>query len=63
MRVLQHGRTYQSIKEIRDIVSDEPFEKGTVFKVINEKGSGYILEDVDSEKYVLIDFKQSDYLR
>lgn len=63
MKILLKDKTYQSNHIIRDIVSNEIFPAGSVFRVINDKHSNYIVEDVESGKYILIDYKQTSFLR
>lgn len=63
MKVLLKDKTYQSNHIIRDIVSNETYPVGSIFRVINNQHSKYIVEDVESGKYILIDYKQTSFLR
>lgn len=63
MKVLTFGKTYKLTNDIVDIINKQEYKKGSIVRVIDEKGSGYILEDISSTNLILIDYKQSKYLK
>ena len=63
MKVLTFGKTYKLTNDIVDIINKQEYKKGSIVRVIDEKGSGYILEDVTSNNLILIDYQQSNYLK
>lgn len=63
MKVLTFGKTYKLTNNIVDIINKQEYKKGSIVRVIDEKGSGYILEDISSTNLILIDYQQSKYLK
>lgn len=63
MKVLTFGKTYKLTNDIVDIINKQKYKKGSIVRVIDEKGSGYILEDISSTNLILIDYQQSKYLK
>mgnify|MGYP007135826333 FL=1 len=63
MKVLTFGKTYKLTNDIVDIINKQEYKKGSIVRVIDEKGSGYILEDIVSNNLILIDYQQSKYLK
>lgn len=63
MKVLTFGKTYKLTNNIVDIINKQEYKKGSIVRVIDEKGSGYILEDISSNNLILIDYQQSKYLK
>lgn len=63
MKVLTFGKTYKLTNDIVDIINKQEFKKGSIVRVIDEKDSGYILEDISSTNLILIDYQQSKYLK
>lgn len=63
MKVLQIGKTYQALRTITDLITHESFNKGCVFRVIDEKASGYLLEEVKSHKIIVVSAMETNYLR
>lgn len=63
MKVLTFGKTYKLTNDIVDIINKQEYKKGSIVRVIDEKGSGYILEDISSTNLILIDYQQSKYLK
>ena len=63
MKVITFGKTYKLRNDIVDIINKQEYKKGSIVRVIDEKGSGYILEDISSTNLILIDYQQSKYLK
>lgn len=63
MKVLTFGKTYKLTNDIVDIINKQEYKKGSIVRVIDEKSSGYILEDIASNNLILIDYQQSKYLK
>lgn len=63
MKVLTFGKTYKLTNDIVDIINKQEYKKGSIVRVIDEKGSSYILEDISSTNLILIDYQQSKYLK
>lgn len=63
MKVLTFGKTYKLTNDIVDIINNQEYKKGSIVRVIDEKSSGYILEDISSNNLILIDYQQSKYLK
>lgn len=63
MKVLTFGKTYKLTNDIVDIINNQEYKKGSIVRVIDEKSSGYILEDISSTNLILIDYQQSKYLK
>lgn len=63
MKVLTFGKTYKLTNDIVDIINNQKYKKGSIVRVIDEKSSGYILEDISSNNLILIDYQQSKYLK
>lgn len=63
MKVLTFGKTYKLTNNIVDIINNQEYKKGSIVRVIDEKSSGYILEDISSNNLILIDYQQSKYLK